>query len=160
MERRWGIRKSVDVEVVIDCQPRGLLRGRLGNVSVGGLFVRTEPSVLTRNTHVEVVLMLQHADGTRVYRMPALVVRLSPNGVGLMLDQYDVEAFRALVVLLLAQREAGARLDAPYRSHADKFPVEAETTASAKEDVTGAAVSAADPITSVSQLSPACGESH
>src|SRR5690554_764782 len=88
MERRWGIRKSVDVEVVIDCQRRGLLRGRLGNVSVGGLFVRTEPSVLTRNTHVEVVLMLQHADGTRVYRMPALVVRLSPNGVGLMLDQY------------------------------------------------------------------------
>jgi hypothetical protein len=109
MERRWGTRKAMEVDVVIDNQPAGILRGRIGNVGVGGLFVRTAPTTLSKNAQVELVLMLRQESGTRVYRMPALVARLTPEGAGLMFDQYDVDAFRALVVLLLnRQRRAAA----------------------------------------------------
>lgn len=106
MERRWGMRKTIGVDVVIDNQPVCLLRGHIGNVSVGGLFVQTEPTNLRKNSRVELVLLFQQDGPTRVYRMPALVVRTTADGVGLMFDQYDVDAFRALVVLLLAQRKA------------------------------------------------------
>lgn len=107
MERRWGLRKAIEVDVVIDNQPASLLRGRIGNVSIGGLFVRTEAKNLRKNAQVELVLMLQQDSGTRIYRMPAMVVRLTQDGAGLMFDEYDVNAFRALVVLLLAQQKAG-----------------------------------------------------
>lgn len=106
MERRWGLRKSVGVDVVIDNQPACLLRGHIDNVSVGGVYIKTESAALRKNAQVELVLMLQQGPGTRVYRMPAMVVRLTANGAGLMFDQYDVNAFRALVVLLLAQQKA------------------------------------------------------
>lgn len=108
MERRWGMRKAIEVDVVIDNQPACLLRGRIGNISVGGLYVRTEPGSLSKNSQVELVLMLQQDNGTRVYRLHAMVARLAPDGAGLMFDQYDVNAFRALVVLLLAQKKAAA----------------------------------------------------
>lgn len=108
MERRWGMRKAIEVDVVIDNQPACLLRGRIGNVSIGGLYVRTEPGSLSKDSQVELVLMLQQDNGTRVYRMHAMVVRLTHDGAGLMFDQYDVNAFRALVVLLLAQKKAAA----------------------------------------------------
>jgi hypothetical protein len=108
MERRWGLRKAIEVDVVIDNQPSSLLRGQIGNVSTGGLFVRTEPKSLQKNAQVELVLMLQQDSGTRVYRMPAMVVRLTHEGAGLMFDEYDVNAFRTLVVLLLARQKAAA----------------------------------------------------
>ena len=106
MERRWGMRKSVEVEVVIDNQPVCLLRGRIDNISIGGLFVHTEPAPLRMNTPVELVLLLEDDNGTRVYRLPAVVVRITAEGAGLMFDQYDVNAFRTLVVLLLEQQKS------------------------------------------------------
>lgn len=112
-ERRWGARKAVEVDVVIDNQPLCLLRGRIGNISIGGLFVRTAGSALHENAKVELVLLLQEQGGTRVYRMPALVVRVTPEGAGFMFDQYDVNAFRTLVALVLDRQKRAASLEAP-----------------------------------------------
>ncbi|HEY3487025.1 MAG TPA: PilZ domain-containing protein [Gammaproteobacteria bacterium] len=108
MDRRWGMRKPVSVDVVIDNLPSNLLRGHIGNISIGGLFVKTAPMPLRVNAPVELVLLLEDDDGTRVYRLPAVVVRLTPEGAGLMFDQYDVNAFRTLVVLLLEQQRISA----------------------------------------------------
>lgn len=108
-ERRWGMRKSVEVDVVIDNQPLCLLHGSIGNVSIGGLFVRTKPAALNPNARVELVLLLQEGGGTRVYRMPAIVVRLTDKGAGLIFDRYDIDAFRTLVSLLRDNRWRKAR---------------------------------------------------
>lgn len=111
MERRWGARKRIEVDVVIDNQPLCLLRGRIGNISIGGLFVQTTAaSGLNANAKVELVLLLQEQGGTRVYRMPALVVRVTPDGAGFMFDQYDVNAFRTLVALVLDRQKRAATL--------------------------------------------------
>lgn len=168
MERRGGMRKSLEIDVVIDNQPACLLQGRIGNVSIGGLFVQTEAASLTANTQVELVLMLQREDGTQVYRMPAMVVRVTPRGAGLMFDQYDVNAFRALVVLLLTRQKAAASARAaggaatPYRSTRLPFSIEeGPRAAPVLEGAVGKAARAAAPIGPVlPQPSPLHGESH
>jgi hypothetical protein len=146
MERRWGMRKAVEIDVVIDNQPECLLRGQIGNVSVGGLYVRTaEPGSLSKNSQVELVLMLQQDTGTHVYRMAAMVVRLTDDGAGLMFDQYDVNAFRALVVLLLAKQKASAATAAAdNRSNTFSFSIDGDAdVASVLEGTTGRAAGAA-----------------
>lgn len=109
-ERRWGARKPIEVDVVIDNQPLSLLHGRIGNISIGGLFVETASVGLHTNAKVELVLLLQEQGGTRVYRMPALVVRVTGSGAGFMFDQYDVNAFRTLVALVLDRQKRAATL--------------------------------------------------
>ncbi|MFL6650130.1 MAG: PilZ domain-containing protein [Sulfurifustaceae bacterium] len=135
MDRRWGMRKPVGVDVVIDNQPSCLLPGRIGNVSVGGLFVQTEAASLNPNARVEIVLMLQQGNGTSVYRMPAMVVRLTPNGAGLRFDEYDVNAFRALVVLLLAERRTST---SAARAPSESVCIESGTSARVSEGRTDA----------------------
>lgn len=117
-ERRWGARKPVEVDVVIDNQPLCLMRGRIGNISIGGLFVQTAGGALHENAKVELVLLLQEDGTTRVYRMPALVVRVTPDGAGFMFDQYDVNAFRTLVALVLDRQKRTAAL-APVEAGGD-----------------------------------------
>jgi hypothetical protein len=156
MDRRWGMRKPVGLDVVIDNQPSCLLPGRIGNVSVGGLFVQTEAANLNPNARVEVVLMLQQGNGTSVYRMPAMVVRLTPNGAGLRFDEYDVNAFRALVVLLLAERRASA---SAARAVNDSFYTESGPIAPAPEGRTDARARAAESFMPATQEpSPVDGE--
>lgn len=156
MDRRWGMRKRVGVDVVIDNQPSCLLPGRIGNVSVGGLFVQTEATNLNPDARVEIVLMLQQGNGTSVYRMPAMVVRLTPNGAGLRFDEHDVNAFRALVVLLLAERRASA---STARAPRNSSCIESSQAASVSEGTTATLARAADSIVpSTKEPSPADGE--
>lgn len=159
MERRWGTRKSVEVDVVIDNQPAGLRRGRIGNVSAGGVFVRIDPEGLATKTPVELLLQL-HDNGTRVHRMPAIVARLTPSGAGFTFDQYNVEAFRALVVLLLATQlpAAGARR---RRIRLPLFVGDGTSAGSAQEGTNAGAAAAAPTLApALPQLSPVCGEPH
>ncbi len=158
MERRWGLRKPVEIDVVIDNQPECLLRGQIGNVSVGGLYVRTEPGNLSKNSQVELVLMLQQDKGTRVYRMAAMVVRLTDDGAGLMFDQYDVNAFRALVVLLLTRQKASTA--AGDRTHTFSFSIDGDAdVASVLKGTTGRAAGAARTfVPTLKQPSPVHGE--
>lgn len=100
-ERRWNLRKPVTADVVIDNQPIGLMRGRITNVSVGGLYVHTGPLTPAPQAHVELVLLRQAESGTRVFRIPTMVVRTANQGVGLVIHQYDLDSFRTLVALLL-----------------------------------------------------------
>src|SRR5437762_3005929 len=106
MERRSGLRKAIDMEVVLDSPRDRGLRGKIGNVGFGGLYVQLESGQLSKDAPVEIAILLQQESGPRVYRIRAFVARLAPNGAGLVFDEYDVTAFRALVLLLLTrQRE-------------------------------------------------------
>lgn len=164
MERRWGARKAVDVEVVVDNQPACLRRGTIGDVSIGGLFVRMEPDGLTPESPIELVLLLQQDGGMQVYRMPAVVARVAPDGAGLRFDQYDVGTFRTLVMLLLALKRGGAT--GSTRSALPRSGVRSTTVAGggqaalALEGTTGRVAVATGPLAPVSVTSPVHGESH
>src|SRR5690606_23199640 len=163
MERRWGARKAVEVDVVVDNQPACLRRGTIGDVSIGGVFVRMEPDGLTPESIIELVLLLQQDDGMKVYRMPAVVARVAPDGAGLRFDQYDVGTFRTLVMLLLALKRGaatGATRSVLPRSRARTPAVGNGETAPALEGTTGRVALAGGPLAPVSATSPVHGESH
>jgi PilZ domain-containing protein len=108
MERRAGTRKAMDVEVTIDSAHCRAVRGKIGNVGFGGLFVQLEAGGLREDARVEILVVLSQETGSRLYRMPAVVARITQNGAGLIFDEYDVTAFRTLVLLLLARQKAVA----------------------------------------------------
>jgi hypothetical protein len=108
MERRSGLRKAMSMDVVVDSHRGNCVRGKIDNVGFGGLYLQIDTGELSKNAPVELAVVLHQESGPRLYRMHAFVARITPNGAGLTFDEYDVAAFRALVILLLAQRAGAA----------------------------------------------------
>lgn len=105
MEHRCGSRRSIDANVIIDCRPAGLVRGRIQNISVGGLFIKMRPPGGMANDRVKVVFVRRDRGITRLYRMPALVIRWNRLGAGLMFSELSANAFYALLAILLAEEQ-------------------------------------------------------
>ena len=131
-ERRSALRKAVGADIIIDHQPTGLARGRIANVSVGGLYVRTGSGTPSPRAQVELVLMHQTESGTRVYRLPTRVVRTTRDGVGLAVQHYDLDTFRTLTALLLSTQSATAADDNPGADQQRPAPVLAGTAGTAE----------------------------
>ena len=110
MEHRCGTRRGIDAGVIVDCRPGGLVRGRIQNISVGGLFVKMRPLPRLANDRVKVVFVRREGRICRLYRMPAVVIRWSRDGAGLMFSELSPNAFYALLAILLAeeQRQRGS----------------------------------------------------
>ena len=130
-ERRWATRKSLTADVVVDHQPVGLARGRIANVSVSGLYVKTG-APLPPQSQVELVLMRQTEAGTHVYRIPTTVVRKATEGLGLVVHRYDLDTFRTLVTLLLESDATAAPNDNPGDGAQRPDPVLAGTAGTAE----------------------------
>jgi hypothetical protein len=111
MEQRSGKRRAIDAQVVIDCRPTALTRGRIKNVSVGGMYIKMRPLRGLRNDHVKLVLVRRENGVSRIYRLPAVVIRWTRDGAGLMFSELTPNAFYALLAILLAdeQQRAGHR---------------------------------------------------
>jgi len=100
MEHRWGRRIPVDIGVTLHCRPTGgRLRGRLRDLSSGGAFVQL-PAPLHPNTRVEMVFTSRHDGTAHIHRFATAVSRVTPQGVGLMLLQYDPKTLSALLMRL------------------------------------------------------------
>jgi len=119
MEHRCGTRRLIETSVIVDCRPFGLIRGRLKNISVGGLFVRMRPRPGMSSDRVKVVFVRRERGVCRLYRLPAVVIRWTRDGAGLMFSELTPNAFYALLAILLAeeqrQREGAARKTARER---------------------------------------------
>lgn len=113
MEHRCGTRRQIDADVIVDCRPQGLVHGRIRNISVGGLFVKMRPMPGLPNDRVKVVFVRRERGVSRIYRLPAVVMRWSREGAGLMFSELTPNAFYALLAILLAEeqreRERAAR---------------------------------------------------
>jgi hypothetical protein len=111
MEHRCGTRRTIDARVVVDCRPTGLMRGRIKNVSAGGLYVKMRPLRGMTNDQVRLVLVRHDRGVYRLYRLPAVIIRWTRDGAGLMFNELTPNAFYALLSILLAeeQRKTGIR---------------------------------------------------
>ncbi len=105
MEHRCGTRRAIDANVIIDCRPTGLARGRVRNISAGGLFIKMRaPGGLT-NDRVKVVFVHHDRGVARLYRMPAVIIRWGRDGAGLMFSELSSNAFYGLLAILLAEEQ-------------------------------------------------------
>lgn len=96
MEHRWSSRRAVAGPVVVTQPAHGRLSAALQDVSLGGAFVATADSALALNTAVTLAFQIINGDNVAYHRLPATVVRIAPNGAGLMYRDIGVDALRAL----------------------------------------------------------------
>lgn len=99
MEHRWGRRIPVDTNITLRCRRVGRCRGRLRNISSGGVFVQTSLS-LPMYARVELVLAGGIEGATRIHRFEAVVSRLGQGGIGLMFVQFNPHELTALLARL------------------------------------------------------------
>lgn len=106
-EHRWNERQTTDLSVLISARPHGLRQARIRNISTGGLFVELPPRsplpALPEDAHVELIFVHSVHHVTRLLRVPALVVRSTREGAGLMFRDFNLGAFHTLLTQLLAE---------------------------------------------------------
>lgn len=106
IEHRWAPRQPAGLPVTIACRSFGLLRGRLRNISNGGALVQLQTPI-PPNVPVEFILPTNPASSTGSFRLPAIVIRCDPWGVGLMFDRVDPDTWSALLAHVAARHTAG-----------------------------------------------------
>jgi len=91
MEHRLSARAPLNKNVAIYYNSIGLLQGQAVDVSRHGMFIRTGRLALPLHALVEVVFPLEQQSDAESVRAPAMVVRVAPNGIGVMFgNEVDV----------------------------------------------------------------------
>lgn len=127
-QRRYSVRIPVSVDVALydrAAQPVGAqpLRMKSRDISVGGMFIET---MLRLAPDIDVVLAfgLRHRDERPYYRLPATVVRVAPDGVGVMFNRLNREVIDSLRRVLHHQQLQCVVNYAVYGSRDDQEAVD------------------------------------
>ena len=96
MEHRLSLRTPLTMNVAIYYNSLGLLQGRSLDVSRNGMFVQTGHLVLPLHAMVDVAYPLDaSSNGIHPQRTPAMVVRTTDAGVGLMFaKEFESASFK------------------------------------------------------------------
>jgi hypothetical protein len=112
MEHRWSIRTPIRIEVDLDCPGLGQATARTRDIGLGGVFVESRELNPPRNATIELTFYLGSGDTRVAYRIKARVVRVTPEGVGLMFKDYDVNTFRSLQEVIHFKNHQAQRAEA------------------------------------------------
>ena len=92
MEHRWSVRKPHQCSVVVDCPRIGLAATQLRNIGIGGMFVEIGKVELPLNAMINVAFALDREE----FCLPAMVVRRTDKGAGLMFLESELDVLRTL----------------------------------------------------------------
>lgn len=92
MEHRWSVRKPHQCSVIVDCPRIGLAAMQLRDIGIGGMFVETGQVDLRLNATINVAFALDRKE----FCLPAMVVRCTERGAGLMFLESELEVLRTL----------------------------------------------------------------
>lgn len=96
MEHRWSSRKPLSGSVVVECPRVGLVRATMCDVSLGGMFVETGTTTLPLNAPISVVFNLTSNKSDGDYCLPAMIVRHTSKGSGVMFLDPDAQVLRSM----------------------------------------------------------------
>jgi hypothetical protein len=99
IEHRWGVRQAADFEVIIDYPRLGLVRGRIRDISVTGLYVETNIR-LPLHTCIDLTLVYKDDGKVHKFNWQAMVTRVTSRGAGMMLDRFDMSELAKLFSLI------------------------------------------------------------
>ena len=102
IELRSNPRKTIPIEVVLNY---GLTHSEvvpIRDLTMGGVFVEMTAVELHEGALLELLLRYRYKDRHIEHRLPAQVVRVTPDGVALRFGDYDDDAYTDLVDLLYA----------------------------------------------------------
>ena len=109
MEHRWGKRSALDIGVRLRLGSGAVDTGRLTNTSLSGAFVCTS-RCFSAFTRVVVELDSGAARQSAPQGIPAYVVRVAPDGLGLEWSEFAPPAIAALLARTTAVRSRNAEV--------------------------------------------------
>lgn len=101
MEHRWSMRKPITSSVLLKGTPFGVIQVRAKDISLGGMYIDTGRKPLHVNATVDLAFMDAEESEQQVCVVPAVVVRATDEGAGLMFQRFAPSTFRLLGSLLL-----------------------------------------------------------
>jgi len=96
MEHRWSVREPHQCSVIVDCPRSGLAAAQLRNIGIGGMFVETDQVDLPLNALISVAFTLGRDDNRAEFCLPALVVRRTNSGAGIMFLEPELDMLQTL----------------------------------------------------------------
>lgn len=139
MEHRWNNRTEVEASAVVYHPRCGASHVCIRDAGMGGAFIEGAPPGLPRNAPITLLLHYEPSDRRQLLQLPAMIVRVGWNGLGVMFLEHDPAILRAL------QRWIDASRTRFVRSHALSagFPLRAPVVlASSAADDEGVALRA------------------
>jgi hypothetical protein len=112
VERRLDPRRVTDVKVFAHDGVE-LRKCRLRDISVNGAFVETKDFPLAKNADVELVLRIRREGRLTHCRLPAKVLRVTPEGAALMFVDLD-EMLAKTVFDIVNVDQSEPQADASY----------------------------------------------
>ncbi|PCH60880.1 MAG: hypothetical protein COC05_02960 [Gammaproteobacteria bacterium] len=98
-EKRWSSRQPLRLEVDVECGSSSFT-GCTIDVGLGGAFIQTESYNFEQDK--DVILRFQPEQDSRIEStdLDARVVRICDDGIGLMFQNFDADAYRSLKTVM------------------------------------------------------------
>lgn len=100
VEHRLSDRKPVRQRILVHRDGVRSCLGETSDLSINGAFVRMEANGIAPAASVDMLIALRAGEFDEMHRLPARVVRVSPQGVGLQFHGYSNKTYTALINLL------------------------------------------------------------
>lgn len=88
MEKRWSMRKEIQLDVVLHHDSAGVIKCKTRDISLEGMFIETESSILPVDEQVYLDFILQN-DNNKLHHIRAKIVRTTDNGMGVMFREFN-----------------------------------------------------------------------
>ena len=102
LEHRWSRRQKVCLDALVFHRLPGLIKVSILDISLEGVFIRTEHPALPPQASVELTFALEFEGKQTVNQIESLVIHSKRNGYGLMFKDFRFTAFQALKGMLYA----------------------------------------------------------
>ena len=88
MEKRWSLRKSIQLDVVLHHDTVGAIKCKTRDISLEGMFIEIDNQALPIEDPVYLDFILQN-DDNKLHHIRAKVVRTTGNGMGVMFREFN-----------------------------------------------------------------------
>ncbi len=99
-EQRWSSRLPQVLDVAFYRKGVAPLHVMSRDISLGGMFVETVPTEVEIDTPVIVGFTLRTGERVSHHRLPASIVRVAKDGVGLMYQRFESDTVRVMREML------------------------------------------------------------
>lgn len=100
LHQRGSIRKAPACDIFIKSGTSYVIAKKIHNLSVDGVFVEIDPIGMLEGDRAEVMISFSYRGHQIEHLIPADVVRVQPQGVGLKFGRYSDRTYTDLVNLL------------------------------------------------------------
>ncbi len=88
MEKRWSLRKSIQLDVVLHHDTAGAIKCKTHDISLEGMFIETDNRTLPVDDTVYLDFILTDG-GNKLHHIRAKVIRTTDKGMGVMFREFN-----------------------------------------------------------------------